>query len=307
MISPSTPQRQQIFFAVDGFDLHLERISGDLQGPVVVFLHGSIENGRVFYSQDLKKGLAPFFATHGFDCYVADLRGRGESRPRINRETNYGQTESIRIDIPAIANKIRELRPGQKQNWICHSYGGVWLSSYLAYEKNFAQDLSSLVFLGTKRVISALNFSRFIAIDIIFNRIGPLLAQRKGYLDSKLLGVGSDNETLKAYRQCRDWIRPGDTWKDDDGFNYADHIQQVKLPPIFSLAAISDKYLGHPKDCRAFLDEIKTTDFEFEILAKRTGAKENYDHISLLTSRNAATDHFPRILHWVSSKASVRS
>ncbi len=62
-------------------------------------LHGAVENGKIFYS-DSGRGLAPFLARRGFDVYVGDLRGRGESRPHISRSSRYGQTEAIMVISP---------------------------------------------------------------------------------------------------------------------------------------------------------------------------------------------------------------
>lgn len=42
-------------------------------------------------------------------CYVADLRGRGESKPVIDKHARYGQTEAILEDIPAFIDKIEQL------------------------------------------------------------------------------------------------------------------------------------------------------------------------------------------------------
>ncbi|GAA61413.1 hypothetical protein P20652_3290 [Pseudoalteromonas sp. BSi20652] len=93
--------------------LHLRRIADDnQQGPVVFFMHGAIENGKIFYTHS-NKGLAPFLAEQGYRCYVADLRGRGDSKPVISRQAQYGQTESILEDIPAFINQT-ELLEGKK-------------------------------------------------------------------------------------------------------------------------------------------------------------------------------------------------
>ena len=60
------------------------RVEGKAIGNVFL-LHGSIENGRIFYSEN-NKGLAPFLARNGYDVYVGDLRGRGKSKPAYQRQ-----------------------------------------------------------------------------------------------------------------------------------------------------------------------------------------------------------------------------
>jgi pimeloyl-ACP methyl ester carboxylesterase len=76
----------------DGARLALRRFHRGDGGPVL--LHGAIENGRIFYSRS-GRGLAPFLAREGFDAFVADLRGRGDSQPPIGPRSSHGQTESI--------------------------------------------------------------------------------------------------------------------------------------------------------------------------------------------------------------------
>ena len=72
-------------------------------------LHGAVENGKIFYSEK-NKGLASYLAHHGFDVFVADLRGRGLSEPAIKKGAIHGQTESITEDIPAFINEIKKLK-----------------------------------------------------------------------------------------------------------------------------------------------------------------------------------------------------
>src|SRR5215203_377312 len=92
-----------------GEQLHMKRFFTGENDPPVFMLHGSIENGRIFYSAS-GKGLAPFLASNGYDVFVADLRGRGLSTPSINRHSTYGVHESIMEEIPVFLNKIRELK-----------------------------------------------------------------------------------------------------------------------------------------------------------------------------------------------------
>ena len=104
--------QESIFLPVgENDELHLRRVYRDPEGPPIFLLHGSIENGRIFYSEK-GKGLAPYLAAAGFDLYVGDLRGRGLSRPRIGRSSAYGQTEAITEDIPAFLGEIRRRRVG---------------------------------------------------------------------------------------------------------------------------------------------------------------------------------------------------
>ena len=88
--SRKTIKEESLFIPLHQNDrLHLKRFCGSSTGSVVFMLHGTVENGRIFYSRN-GKGLAPFLASKGYDVFVADLRGRGESTPAISRESASG-------------------------------------------------------------------------------------------------------------------------------------------------------------------------------------------------------------------------
>jgi pimeloyl-ACP methyl ester carboxylesterase len=134
--------------------LHLLQIRSTdvlpVHAPAVFCLHGAVDNGQMFYSKRGRyacctsssaplrsrpprghRGLAPFLARQGFDVFVGDLRGRGQSIPTLaqEREPTHGQTEYIRDDIPLFASAVAQISQQQKQHWIGHSWGGVLLAS----------------------------------------------------------------------------------------------------------------------------------------------------------------------------------
>ena len=83
-------------------------------------------------------------------------------------------------------------------------------------------------------------------------------------------------------------------WKDlRDGFDYAATLQCKTLPPILSITGANDQQIGHPVDCKRLLKEIGDQDnFTFKVIGKKQGYKHDYDHINLLTHKDAKDDHF---------------
>jgi predicted alpha/beta hydrolase len=276
--------------------LHLKRFCGNEQGPVIFMLHGSVENGRIFYSKN-GKGLAPFLAKQGCDVFVADLRGRGLSSPPINRDSQYGLTECIRDEIPAFLREIKKIRGTAPQHWIAHSWGGILLLCYYArHTEDIA--ISSMIFLGTKRRITIGGVRKFWMINIFYNYIFRIVIWLRGYVDAKWLGIGSENETEKSRRQTYDWITHED-WKDEDGLDYAAALRQLKLPPLLFIAGENDEVLGHQKDVQQLIEEIDAQEAEFYLAAKSRGNLHDYDHISMLTHGDAPADHFQFIIRWL--------
>jgi len=279
-----------------GEQLHLKRFCGNENGPVAFLLHGSIENGRIFYSRS-GKGLAPFLAKNGFDVFVPDLRGRGESSPSISKHSNFGLTESIKEEIPAFFSEIKKLRGDVPQHWMAHSWGGILMLCFIARYPN-VQKVSSMVFFGTKRRIKIKGWKKFWLVDFSYNLLFRFVIMLHGFVNVKWFRAGSDNETEKARQQTYDWVTK-DEWKDEDEFDYHAELKKAALPPILFVAGNSDEVLGHHSDVKLLMEEIEQTNNEFYLAGKPNGNLHDYDHITLLTHHDAPKDHFDYVRNWV--------
>ena len=270
----------------------------DKPGTPVFLLHGSIENGTIFYSKS-GKGYAPFLARQGYDVYVADLRGRGQSNPPISRGSDYGQSDAIAVEIPAFLRHIRELRGDVPMHWGAHSWGGVNLLTYLARPEH-PDKVKSMVFFGTKRRITVRGFTYFWMMSFGWHTLARALMGIFGYLAGKKVGMGSESITKKTWRQTTDWIYQKE-WKHwEDGFDYQDARRKKKVPPLLSFAGIKDEVLGNPIDVKATLDELgPDQEVKFELLGKLNCHLHDYGHIDMLTHPLAAEDHFMMALHWM--------
>lgn len=290
-------QNESIYIPHHGEKLHLKHIYTNSKGAVAFLVHGAIENGRIFYSSDCQKGFAPYLAKNGFDVYVADLRGKGESTPPINKESKYGQFEMITEEIPAFYHAIRKKRPNKKQHWIAHSWGGVLLNSVLLRYPEIRKTVRNQVFFASKRRVQGFNLEKFLKVYIMWNRVLPLLCQGIGYLPSRKWRIGSDNESLNYLKECVAWVRG--PWIDRDRFDYAEAAKKVTLPATIHLTGKRDHSLGHIDDVKRFIFESNQALDAFVFLAKKNGNLFDYDHISLLTEAKAELDHFPKLLSWM--------
>lgn len=266
-------------------------------------VHGSIENGKIFYS-DSGKGLAPFLASNGFDVFVADLRGRGLSKPAINKNSKHGLTEILEEDFPSVINKIIEIKGNVPQHWVAHSWGGVMMLAYLARPHVRAgneftgKNISSMVFFATKRRITAFNLKKIWMINLMWNFIAKIIIAFKGYLPARALRIGSDNETEKSHRETTHWVN-SKSWVDwNDRFNFSEALKKLSLPPTLYLAGANDKVLGHPQDVRLLINEAGHQNAAFRILGKSNGNLHDYGHVDILAHKDAATDVYPIVLNW---------
>lgn len=290
-------QQESIFIQDDEHQLHLRHIWKSRGGVPVFMLHGSIENGLIFYTEK-GKGLACFLAEQGFDVYVGDLRGRGQSKPSIDANSSFGQYEAITRDIPLFLEKVQNLNP-QKIHLIAHSWGGVLLSSFLVRYPQWLDNVLSKTCFGTKRVVTAKTIEAFVKLKVLWRYLAPVLVKQKGYLDAKKFGIGSDNETKQSLAESLAWVTQGKWCDSYDNFDYFSAAQKVTWPPTWHFTGIKDHALGHRQDVQLFIDECGNSSAKFSVLSKQAGNYLDYDHINILTSPLAVNDHFPLLVTWL--------
>jgi len=278
--------------------LFVKRFKADDTAIPVVLIHGSIENGRIFYSSS-GKGLAPYLAQNGFDVFVIDLRGKGQSVPVIGKHSKFGQYECITEEFPKIFEQIYE-KVLQPFHIMGHSWGGVLIASYLLRFPSEVSKVQTITFWGTKKQITVSGWEKFYSIDIMWNVVSRLFCKMYGFLPATQLGFGADNESDKFHKQCTAWVNSFQ-WKDEDGLDYNQLTAQMQWPPLFSIAAINDLYLGNPKDCQKLLQQMNAKNAHFMVLSKQNGNFEDYDHINMLTSRKAPDDHFKKVLQFLNT------
>ena len=75
----------------------------------------------------------------------------------------------------------------------------------------------------------------------------------------------------------------------------------MKLPPIFSITGANDQLLGLAEDCQRLLDEAGA-ESKVRVIGKKQGNLNDYDHIGLLTHKDAIKDHFPLVLDQVNNQ-----
>lgn len=297
-------KQESLFVPLVDCELHLRRIfNPDRKGQAVFFLHGAVENGKIFYTES-NKGFAPFLAEHGFDCYVADLRGRGKSRPAITRGHQYGQTEAILEDLPAMLDAIKANNGEYPTYWVAHSWGGVLMNSYFARFPKAIETVSACVYFGSKRSLHNHHPKKYLQGNLIWYGLAPLIAKKYGYLPAKKLKWGSDEETVKSHRQSMEWAKRKPWVDSDDGFDYAKALKRLTLPPILHIAGVNDKALAQPIDIQKFIEESGNGIQELRVYGKRYGHHQNYDHINMLTHPTSRHDQFKDAIAWFDRFAS---
>lgn len=294
-------QQHSLYVDMQQYRLHVRQLT-PIQPAIapILYLHGAVENGRIFYSQS-GKGLAGFLADHGFIGYAADFAGRGLSQPSLASGLQHNQQQLICQDIPGLINYLYQLHQ-QPLIVICHSWGGVLAAASLARFPDLRGKIKAKVCFGTKRVISVNSVARALKINLIWNRLAPWLGKHYGYVPAKRWFFGADDEPTAFLNDTIAWINGAPFTDLTDHFDYAQACQHTQWPAIWHFAAVNDSLLGHPEDVKAFIAETQQSDAQYTILGKRYGHKSNYNHINMLTAPEATSDHFKTLLQWLKAR-----
>lgn len=279
-------------FAGETIAIHRFR-TGQSAYPPLLLVHGSIENGKIFYSGS-GKGLAPFLARQGFDVFVADLRGKGASVPAVSRHSRATQTDTITGELPFLVRSVKEMAGASSLHLLAHSWGGVLLmAAYALFHEQW--NVKSMIFFGTKRRIGIRSFKKFRTIDLGWCLIGSVATFLCGYLPAKKLKMGSDDEPAGFYYQLNRWVYAR-RWKDaETGFDYGAALRSLRMPPLHFYTGIRDRLLGHPDDVKRLAGETGQPHAVVSILGKKNGNRHDYNHIDILTHPDAVQDHFTEV------------
>lgn len=290
--------QHSLFVDLNTYQLHVRQLT-PVQTVIapILYLHGAVENGRIFYSH-AGKGLAGFLADQGFIGYAADFAGRGLSQPLLADGLKHSQQQLICHDIPALIDYFYALHQ-QPLIIICHSWGGVVAAASLARFPHLIPKVKAKICFGTKRVISVRSLERLLKIDLIWNRVAPWLGRRYGYIPAKRWRFGADDEPQQFLCDTVAWINGAPFTDLSDHFDYKLACQQTAWPPLWHFAAEDDRLLGHPVDVQAFIEECGQQHARFSLLGKQQGYSQNYDHISMLTHSAAAAEHFTELTSWL--------
>ncbi len=144
------PDERHFIQSVDGWTLALARFRSP-GGPPVLCCPGLACNGRLFDFQD-DLSLARHLQARGFDVWVLDLRGTGQSqRPQLigrSHSWEYGFEEYALQDAPAALEYIATRTGAKRIAWVGHSMGGL-IAYHAATRTAAGQLIGAVVSLGS--------------------------------------------------------------------------------------------------------------------------------------------------------------
>lgn len=273
----------------------LHRIYKPGNKKVIFLVHGYFEDSRIFYSAS-GKGFAPFLANHGYDVFMCDLPGKGKSSPKVSEGLDQSQYEIITHDMPVYLAKVRATTQQENIHLGGHSWGGVIVLAYLARSKD--TQIKSIITFGSKRRIGVKGWRKLLYIDLAWNWYGNKLVNKHGYLPADKMKMGDQDEPRSYYQEATKWVKEKEWLSPVDAFNYHDNFD-FQLPPMLFITGKGDKILGHPRDVQRLMHEAGPKEHTYKVIGKETGHLHDYDHINLLTHRDAPKDHFQLVLNFL--------
>jgi pimeloyl-ACP methyl ester carboxylesterase len=276
----------------DGVRLALHRLGESGRAPVV--LVPGAYSSHTFWLGTRGTGFARELAREGFEAWVLDPRGHGESA-RPGQLDRWSFRDWISNDIPAVLHAATA--SGLHAAVIGHSAGGAALAGALAAFPELQDRLSGIVLLGVPGPVlrPARRLGAWLCIQI---------SRAFGRFPARLLRFGSEDELARVMIEWMGWNLEG-TWPWPGGIDLIDRLSEVVLP-VLALTGEGDRLFAPAPACRALLEAIGSSARTFLECGKSTGFSKNFGHSGLVVDRAARSEVWPVIIRWLRDVAAAR-
>lgn len=313
----------------DGWKLALHRYKPEqlsVEKEPVLLVHGFASN-RFTWSLAGDRSFATFLFDKGYDVWIAELRGSGESDGSAaftDRKPDYNFDTFLKMDLPALINYIQFTTQREQVTYVGHSLGGMLGYAYLGTNPD-GGGVKNLIVLsagaGFKERNSAIDFIMkvkgmfLITPKIYADLIAKSQANAIGWTDTRFDALVWNNEAINpralsmfAYNavsnfpttladQTTDWVESGEFRSADKTLNYSDLLGQINIPCFIGTGKLDA--LAPPRAVKGAYDKIGVKDKELRIFGTSNGYAVDYGHIDLVTGDRVMTEVFPTIFSWL--------
>ncbi len=326
------PDERHYVRTVDGWTIALARIRG--AGPPVLCCPGLACNGRLF-DLDERHSFARYLAGRGFDVWMLDPRGTGESeRPRLGgRGWRFGFDEYVRQDAAAAVGYVTRATGHARVLWVGHSMGGLiglhlgarfpegraigalcMLGSPLDFSKH-RQDVGPFIHLldWTLRGWPVVRLGRLCRLVIplagwVRGLIEPLFHNPKNIpvpVLRRFLATVIEDVPRKLLDQFADAVFRQRGF--DGGPAEAERATLERFDrPVVSFAGAWDR-IASPHACSVDSRIVSSLDCSAHIVGRDDGSAAEIGHMDLLIGETAPALVYPRIADWLLARAATRS
>ncbi len=304
----------------DGWRLRLFRFPGD---KPVLFVHGMGANHHNFDLNE-RHSLARHVARAGYDCWVVELRGRGESQELEGKGDDWDFEDFLNQDLKACLALIAQHNPGPV-HWVGHSMGGMLGLAMAASE--MADSLRSLTLFGTPlgfsgqwmlkawgamaqvhRVLPTMDQEKW------GRRMLPLVRRNRKAVDFFLRFLANPdnvdeetsldifeklvtNEAPGIILQFSDWVRFGHVRSRNKQVDYTEALDRVRTPALF-ISGVQDR-MSPPSNTRRWMKRLASKEKRLIELSVKTGFSADYGHGDLLVGKRAPEEVYPLAVKWL--------
>jgi len=303
--------------AADGVELRIHRVPPPRgRGPAVVLCHGLSSNHRGLHFPG--RSLAGWLAAHGYDIYLPDLRGSGES----DRPAHWDLDDHVFRDVPAILDAVRTKSGRERVHWIGHSMGGVILFCHgiahpdapitsgitIASSLDYTEGESG--YRNLLPIRSVLEKLPGIPYGTAMHLLAPVLCRMPTPIESfqvwprniepevvrHLLAISFHTVPIRLLASLATTFDERGLCDRRQALHYLEQAGRYRIPTLL-LAGTKDRQVAVPAvEKTARLLGGRT---EIEILGKAGGQEEEYGHWDLILGKRARTEVWPRLLRWL--------
>jgi pimeloyl-ACP methyl ester carboxylesterase len=311
----------------DGWQLALYRYRprGTARPHPVVAGHGFAGSHLIYDLGDVS--LARYLAEAGFDVFLVDLRGRGESWPPSgpSPDLHWSFDDFAIRDLPAAVERACEVAGAGEAFWLGMEMSGQAL--YAAAILGTADRVRGGVTFGSPVVTPPKAKVPGITMPpkqrkggrVPFRRgarmAGPLLA----YTRSKMLEVsfrpantdpaavaryfraGVPDESTELADQFADWVEHGVMRSRDHAVVWSDRLDEVRLPLLVMVGAADRQ--RPPDSVEAAFKAFGSPDKTFVRAGVADGFSVDFGHDDLLAGRSSPAEVFPVVRQWLEERS----
>jgi alpha-beta hydrolase superfamily lysophospholipase len=320
-VPPLAAERLEVTTA-DGLRLNMLRLrqsKAPPRGPVML-LHGLGSGALAFHFPG--RSLASYLASRGFDCFVPELRGSGESERPAG---SFDADDYLTLDLPAILHTILGESGAPRLHWIGHSMGGILLFCYGIRdpEASIASGIaigSSLDYTRGRSVYARMNLIKPLARKLSvfpYGAFAHLVAPLCGLLTHgpgrmqvwppniepavarRLYAAGFNSIPMALLESLATTFEASGLRSRDGSVRYAEQASAFKLP-VLLLGGSADLQCP-PEAVRHTALQLGSRDRQVRLFGRAHGQADDYAHFDLIIGRRAACEVWPAIDAWLAA------
>ena len=328
MREASTPLQEEPFFSVtrDGWQLaihHYKPMHQTVLDPVLL-VHGL---GANRYNLDApgRYSVARYLARSGANCFVAELRGAGDSVPAHrgeNLDRQWTFDDYIFKDLPSIVATVLKRTNRRHLHWVGHSMGGMLGYAFAGGAQGacvrsliaigspcFTQNASVLFDMAlyfrplAKRVktlpYEGLGHLLLPVLPLFRDTVGRVLANPRNMDFNSLQGIlrkAPSSLPVSLLLQFGTWYESGGAVL-SDGRRLTELLTNIQAPTMLVIGR--DDRLASVADQESILKMLPCVQKELLLLAKDRGLAHDYGHVDPILGSRAEFEVWPHLLRWI--------